>query len=96
MASLGHSLVVQWLGLCASTSGTLGLIPALGTKTPQATQVGQKKKKKVTGLTIIRFYFLTFIEIQLIYNVVLLSGVQQSDSVIQIIHVCFSLDSFPL
>ena len=87
--------MVQWLGLCASTSGTLGLIPALGTKTPQATQVGQKKKK-VTGLTIIRFYFLTFIDIQLIYNVVLLSGVQQSDSVIQIIHVCFSLDSFPL
>ena len=32
----GHSLVVQWLGLCPSTAGSLGLIPGQGTKIPQA------------------------------------------------------------
>ena len=31
----GTSLVVQWLGLCASTVGGLGLIPGEGTKIPQ-------------------------------------------------------------
>ena len=29
---LGTSLVVQWLGLCASTAGATGLIPGWGTK----------------------------------------------------------------
>ena len=27
-----NSLVVQWLGLCASTTGDIGLIPGWGTK----------------------------------------------------------------
>ena len=42
----GTSLVVQWLGLCASTTRGKGLIPGQGTKIPQATRSGQKKKKK--------------------------------------------------
>ena len=36
-----NSLMVQWLGLCASTAGGLGLIPGQGTKRPQ--------KKRVSG-----------------------------------------------
>ena len=39
--SLGNSLVVQWLGLCASTAGGTGLIPGQGTKILQAAQRGQ-------------------------------------------------------
>ena len=42
----GASLAVQWLGLFPSTAGGLGLISGLGTKTPQATQHRQKKKKE--------------------------------------------------
>ena len=42
----GNSLAVQWLGLHASTAGGMGLIPRQGTKIPQATWCGQKKKKK--------------------------------------------------
>ena len=41
----GTSLVVQWLRLCTSTAGGMGLIPGRGTKIPHATH-GQKKKKK--------------------------------------------------
>ena len=40
----GESLVVQWLGLCASTAGGQGSIPGWGTKIPQA--VLEEKKKK--------------------------------------------------
>ena len=39
-----NSLVVQWLGLCASTAMGPGSIPGWGTKIPQAVQPGQKKK----------------------------------------------------
>ena len=39
----GTSLVVQWLGLYASTARGTGLIPGQGTKIPQATWHGQKK-----------------------------------------------------
>ena len=38
----GNSLVVQWLGLCASTAGDIGFIPGGGTKIPSAAQCGQK------------------------------------------------------
>ena len=42
----GTFLVVQWLGLHASTAGGVGLIPSWGTKTPHAMRHGQKKRKK--------------------------------------------------
>ena len=44
----GDSLVVQWLGLCASTAGGSGLIPGWGTidKIPHAMHRGQKKKRE--------------------------------------------------
>ena len=38
----GTSLVVQWLGLCASTAGGTGLIPGWGTRTPNASWSGKK------------------------------------------------------
>ena len=38
----GTSLVVQWLGLCASTVEGKGLISARGTRVPQAVWQGQK------------------------------------------------------
>ena len=41
---LGTSLAVQWLRLCASTTGGTGLIPGQGTKIPRAAQCSQKKK----------------------------------------------------
>ena len=40
------SLVVQWLRLCISTAGGVGLIPGRGAKIPHAMQCGQKKRKK--------------------------------------------------
>ena len=44
-AQLGTSLVVQWLSLCTSTAGGVGLIPGQGTKIPHAAWPRQKKKK---------------------------------------------------
>ena len=41
--TLGTSLVVQWLRLCSSTSGDVGLIPGRGTKIPHATGHNQNK-----------------------------------------------------
>ena len=41
--SLGNSVLVQWLGLQASTAEGTGLIPGWGTKIPHATWHGQKK-----------------------------------------------------
>ena len=40
----GTSLVVQWLGPCVSTTGSMGLIPGWGTKIPRATWHSQKYK----------------------------------------------------
>ena len=40
----GTSLAVQWLGLRASTAGSVGLIPGQETKTPHAVWCDQKKK----------------------------------------------------
>ena len=41
----GNSLVVQWLGLRASTAGGTGSIPGWGNKILQAAWCSQKKKK---------------------------------------------------
>ena len=38
--------MVQWLRLCASTAGGLGLIPSWEAKIPHTMQVEQPKKKK--------------------------------------------------
>ena len=45
-----NSLVVQGLGLCYSTAGSLGSVPGGGTKILQASHLGQKKKKKNDSL----------------------------------------------
>ena len=42
---VGNSLVVQWLGLCASTAGDMGSIPGQATNVPHAAQCGQKRKE---------------------------------------------------
>ena len=41
----GNSLVVQWLGLHASTAGGMGLIPGWGTEMLCAAWCSQKTKK---------------------------------------------------
>ena len=41
---MGNSPAVQWLGLCAFTAEGPGSDPGWGTKIPQASQHGQKKK----------------------------------------------------
>ena len=41
---LRTSLAVQWLRLCASNTGGVGLIPGLGTKMPHAVWHSQNKK----------------------------------------------------
>ena len=41
---LGTSLVVQWLRICTSTSGSLGSIPSWGTKIQYAAWCDQKIK----------------------------------------------------
>ena len=38
-------MAVQWLGLCAVTAEGKGSVPGRGTKIPQATWRGQKKKR---------------------------------------------------
>ena len=43
---LGSSPVVQWLRLCASNAGGMGLIPGQGTKILHASRCGKEKKKK--------------------------------------------------
>ena len=46
------SLVVQWLGLCTSTTGGVDSIPGWGTKLPYATWHGlPKNKDRLTGAT---------------------------------------------
>ena len=40
------SLVVPWLGFCASTAGSVGLIPGRETKILHATQRSHKHKKE--------------------------------------------------
>ena len=41
-----NSLALQWLELCTFTADGPDSIPGQGTKIPQATQYGQKKKTK--------------------------------------------------
>ena len=43
---LGSSPVVQWLRLCASNAGGMGLIPGQGTKILHASRSGKEEKKK--------------------------------------------------
>ena len=43
---MGNSLVVQCLGLCASTGGGPGSIPGWGTKIPQSLQQPTPPPKK--------------------------------------------------
>ena len=44
MENWGTSLAVQWLRLCASQAGGVGLIPGQGTEIPHAAWCGQKRK----------------------------------------------------
>ena len=46
LRTLGTSLVVQWLRLCASTARSTGLIPDGGTNVLHAFNCSQKKKKR--------------------------------------------------
>ena len=39
------TLAVQWLRLCTSSAGGVGSIPCRGTRIPDATWHGQKKKE---------------------------------------------------
>ena len=42
----GTSLVVQWLKLCSSNAGVMGLTPGQGTKISHDPQCQKKKKRK--------------------------------------------------
>ena len=44
------SLVVQWLRLCTSAAGSMGLIPCWRTKIPHACSAAKKEKKIKEGL----------------------------------------------
>ena len=62
---LGNSLVVQWLGLLASTAGSTGSIPGQGTKIPHAARRSQKENhfslgKKYAGFFVFCFFPLIF------------------------------------
>ena len=46
---MGNSLVVQWLGLQASTAGDPGSIPGWETKIPQLRGTAKKLKRKKKG-----------------------------------------------
>ena len=51
MGFLRTCLVVQWLRLPASRDRDVCLIPGWGTRIPQATWYGQKKKKATAAAT---------------------------------------------
>ena len=51
LGTLGNSLVVQWLGLHAFNAEGPSMILRCRTKIPQATQSGQKKKKRKKKLS---------------------------------------------
>ena len=42
----GNSLVAQWLGVCASTAGSMGSIPGRGTGILQAAQPKKRQEKE--------------------------------------------------
>ena len=50
MYTQGNFLAVQWLGLCASAAGGMGLIPGLGSTIPYTLWWGQKKKVYVNKI----------------------------------------------
>lgn len=41
------SLEIQWLKLCISTAGAIGLLPSWGTQIPHATPSGQNISKEI-------------------------------------------------
>ena len=43
----------QWSGLCTLTTKDTGSTPGWGTKIPQATQCGQKKKKRERNVSLV-------------------------------------------
>ena len=49
------SLVVQWLRLCASTAGDVGLIPGWGTKIPHA--IGHSQKNIPYASILLTYYY---------------------------------------
>ena len=55
IATVGNSLVVQWLGLCTLTAKDRGSIPGPGTNFPQATRHDQNKTKIATIIEILLF-----------------------------------------
>ena len=62
------SLVVYWLRLCTFTAKGAGLIPGWGTKIPQVTQDGQKKKKKhafIFGSSILFHWYMSILVLHL-------------------------------
>ena len=60
--TLGNSLAVQVLGLCAFTAEGPGLIPGRGTKSPQAMRRCQENKtrKKERKINSLSFSFLVY------------------------------------
>ena len=55
------SLVAYWLRLCTFTAKGAGLIPGWGTKIPQVTQHGQKKKKACLYFWVLNFISLIYV-----------------------------------
>ena len=45
----GTSLVVQWLRLCGSTAGDVGLIPGWGSQMPHCAALPHLRQKKKRG-----------------------------------------------
>ena len=52
---LGNSLVVQWLGLRASTAGGMRSVPGRGTKILHVSSTAEKKKKMLCILTLMMY-----------------------------------------
>ena len=48
---VGTSLMVHWLRICASTSGSTGLILGQGTKIPHAMELGKRKKNHLVDFS---------------------------------------------
>ena len=57
-------MVVQWLRLCTSTAGGVGLIPGQGTKLLHAIRHGQKINLKIKKKLPLKFLFvlISFLE----------------------------------
>ena len=62
LMNIGTSLVVQWLGLRASTVVGVGLIPDRGTKIPRASWCNQKIFKNEYNFFHLRVFLLIFLK----------------------------------